>query len=216
MTPIESALQWLGPESKFAYLGHECRAERVGEAPFDDRMNYEFVGIKGWDGNYLVRSGVDLSSEEEYQQLTPQQVQDGFDFHVTAPSRAARKIAFAELLTMLQGSVTRPMPRIYFRVMFRAGEDLFAIYTRCKYINFPHGRSAASAYVQPIAGRVTVWLEGRFRLAYVATYVEPSGVQGVQLKVLDHADFGVNLRVSDFVRTVALDPSTAAIDFYHY
>jgi hypothetical protein len=216
MTTIESALQWLGPESKFAYLGHECRAEGVDEAPFDDRKNYEFVGIKGWDGNYLIRFGVDLSSEEEYQQLTPQQVQDGFDFHVTAPSRVARRLGFEELLSRLQGKVAGPIPRTYFRVAFRMGSDLFAVYSRCKYINFPHGRSIADPYLQPIAGRVVVWLDGRLRLAYVAVHVGPSGIEGVQLKVLDHANFGVSLQISDFVRTVTLDASTATIDFYHY
>ncbi len=217
LTTVESALQRhaMGP-SQMAYLGKECRAESVGEAPFDDRGNYEFVGLKGFDGNYIIRHGVNLSVEHEYQKITAEAVQLGFDFDVRAPQRIAQKIEFGEVLDMLQSWTSKPVRRLYVRVTYRHGGETFSIFTRCRYINFPRSVSEPNPYLQPISGRVLIWDDGRLHLAYIVFHLRAGKVEGLQFKVLGRANFGVELAISDFVRTLLIDADTATADFFYY
>lgn len=217
LTTIESALQRRGNgDPQMAFLGKECRAESVGQGAFDDRGNYEFVGLKGFDGNYIIRHGADLLEEHEFQRVTDDAVQLGFDFDVRSAQRVAHKVEFGEVLTMLQGWTERAVRRLFVQITYQHGGETFSLFTRCRYINFPHRASSGESYLQPISGRVLVWDGGRLHLAYVVIHVRNGLVQGLQFKVLARANFGVDLAISDFVRTLVVDAGTASADFYYY
>ncbi|MCA3250598.1 MAG: hypothetical protein ACK5UM_15325 [Pseudomonadota bacterium] len=216
VTAIESALQRrVGSTLQSAYLGKECRAEGLGRTPFEDRENYEFVGARGWDGNYLFRHGLDVPPEYQYQRVTQDAVDRGFTFDVHAAARPTQQLDFAEVLAMLQRR-SGPMRRLYAQLSYRLGEEDFILFTRCRYINLPHASNRNEPYLQPISGRVLLWQDERLHLAYVVFHLRRGAVEGMHFKRLDRAEIGIESNANDFVRTVTVDPATARCSFFCY
>ncbi|MFM2290000.1 MAG: hypothetical protein RL684_3143, partial [Pseudomonadota bacterium] len=103
LTSIESILVRQDESvPKYAYLGKECLAEGLSPLPFSGRDDYDFTGMKGWDGNYCLRHGVNLTPQQEYTRIEAEAVQAGFDFEAVCATREVQPIGFRPLLSLLQ------------------------------------------------------------------------------------------------------------------
>ncbi len=201
---------------QYAYLGKECLAEGLSPQPFSGRDDYDFVGVKGWDGNYCLRNGAHLTPQQEYTRIDDAVVRAGFEFEATCPQCEVTPLGFSELLEMLRTRPAGAVHKVFLSLGYAQGGVRYTMYTGCRYINFPHGRYKGEPYLQPIFGRVLFHDNERFRLAYGALHLTGSGLAGLQFKAMGTSGTGEAAGAQGFTDVFTVDPASIDAKFYHY
>ncbi|MSU45878.1 MAG: hypothetical protein EXS42_01800 [Lacunisphaera sp.] len=215
LTPIECVLvrKTAGKSQvQRAYLGHECRAESVGENPFGHHGNYEWVGLSAWDGNYAIRSGPGHANQpvQQYGKMP-----SDMTIKVACPDRKAKAVSFAEALQMLQSDFKDGYRRLYIAISYRQDGYEYVLYAPSNYINFPHPTKGVRSYLQPISGYVLYEKDGLFFTAYVVSWIERGQTKSLQFKVRDQVSYGETV-THDFNRTVHIDDDRMKVAFFIY
>ena len=207
-------------EEQYAYLSHECRAERVCDDPFGHPGEYEYVGISTWAGNYAMRSGPALAGVRS----APRPGDDVKDFSyeqiagktaVFCDRNEAQRLSFEQVKHLLQTDFEDGYRKLYVAVSFRQGANEYTLYAPARYINFPHPTETDRSYLQPISGYVLYEKDERFFTAYVVAYIEEGQTRGLQFKVRDTVSYG-DVSTHEFCRTERIDDDRMTCEFFAY
>lgn len=238
-TPIECLLvrKKDGENESRSYLGHECRAELVGEDPFSHPGgNYEHVSLCTWAGNYYIRSGfyslgfkLSRKHSRKYSKETYQKID--FDFRVSCTDREVHYLPFEDLISLLQKDFIGGYRKIYMEITFQQSGFIYKVYTLCRYINFPNPEKEKvrnqkrhkyenENYLQPISGYVLYEDNDHFYVAYVVAFVLDGVAKSVQFKIRDTIRMKrkgfFHIITEDFHRNVKFNDNEIDVKFFYY
>ena len=184
-----------GDGPQYAYLSTPCRSERVSRTAIFKMTLYSFAMVKFWKGVYALRQGSNLSPRNPFRR------DDGTDvfFEKTEHQSIVRcddvrveELPFDDALRLLQSEDKAKNNRIYMRINWRIGAVSYALYTPCRYTNFPNPDNVPppednpdylnqrDRYIQPISG-VVIFEENDILVpAHVAAHVTDVGTELIE------------------------------------
>jgi hypothetical protein len=210
-----------GGPVRHAYLSSRCRPESVSpDTIFNGLMYYFGVVASDWEGTFALYMGSSLASRNflEPDPVPPERTPLTAKVH--CPLVAARPLAFDEALADLQSEAPGTDNKLYMAVEWRADGRDYALYTPCRYINFPNPtldhaglwktkpayQRHEPRYIQPISGVVLTEVDGRIEPAFVAVHLTESGTARIEFCVRAPISFfslrpqtGWKKRIMDFL-----------------
>ncbi len=121
-----------------AALTHECRAEGVSPEKIFQGNNYEFVAIKTWLGQYMVRSGANQHGLGEQLPDSAYQLGNG-RIDIDCPLANIHEFGFDEALKKVRNPTSG---RYFIKVDYKFRGENWVIYAPARYINFPDANTA--------------------------------------------------------------------------
>ena len=184
-----------GGDPQYAYLSSPCRSERVsGDAIFKTNL-YSFAMVKFWKGVYALRQGSHLISRSLFRRDDRTSVFFEKTSHqsiVRCDDVSVEELPFDDALHLLQNEGTVKNNRIYMRLDWRIEANSYALYTPCRYTNFPNPDDVPppqdnpdywkrrDRYIQPISGIVIFEENDILVPAHVAAHISDAGTELIE------------------------------------
>ena len=180
---------------QYAYLSTPCRSERVSADAMFKKTLYSFAMVKFWKGVYALRQGSHLTSRSLFRRDDRTNVFFEKTDHrsiVRCDHVRVEELPFDDALRLLQSEDTAKNNKIYMRIDWRNGADAYALYTPCRYTNFPNPDDVPppednpdywdrrDRYIQPISG-VVIFEENDILVpAHVAAHISEAGTELIE------------------------------------
>ena len=156
-------------DGKSYFLTKECRAELVGEKPFNRPDKHEMcVVVDNKRNTYKIRD-IPVFKRNEFGAHFHEVNKDISD-ELLLKTTKYKKLDFSEVFTALK---KRTLGDIYSKFSFTYQSKKYFIFTKVEYINFNGDLSREeNDYLQPIFGYVPFLKNGKIHLGYIAKYIE--------------------------------------------
>jgi len=157
-TNIKSILTF---EGNSLLLAKECRAENIGENPFNQTGRYEIFGIIDGDKTYLIRT---KPIEGNFKNLElNNQIKNKKDIVNTE----VEYLSFERVYEIVSSHETI---NIYCEIEYKYENIKYNLISKCEYINYNTLKNNQK-YLQPIMGHVPFILENNIRHGYVVNFL---------------------------------------------
>lgn len=187
-----------------AYLSSRCRPESISHDVIFNPLLYTFGILHTDEGTFEIHTGSSQCSRNPFKPVTRYlKLSPAHTSRVQCPWVPVRELSFDDLLAELQSLDADRDNRLHMVVEWQAGGEHLALYTDCRYINFPNPEidhaglwrdkpgypQHSHRYVQPICGPVPYYDRQGYHLGYVAAHVNQSGTRRVEVNLRDTISF---------------------------
>ncbi len=161
--------------NKTFYLTKECRAERIGQYPFEHKAKSEIcIVVENKNCRYLIRDNPVFKEKDfdnhHYRTHTLQENKD----EVILTKADYEILDYESILKHLNNKTLKD---IYCKLNYTFQNKNYSVFSKVEYINFPgsnvKNKELDTNYLQPIMGYVPFENNGKIYIAYVARYINP-------------------------------------------
>ena len=167
------------------YITKECRAESIGEKPFDHPAKSEFCVVIDSEHNRWNIRNLPIFKFNEYGNHFYEVKNKNFKDEIYIKKSQYRLLKFNDVINYLK---QRSSENLYTKFSYEYQSIKYVIFSRVEYINFKGKKKNGKEYLQPIYGYVPFLKDEKINIGYIVKYLDEENEGNLELRLRNNQD----------------------------